>query len=175
MIEVIFNADNEITSIEAPNGLTAEELEQIGTSIQEDPVWLQSPADRKTDLPTTVRFSEEEVDLAKNKIPKEAAEEIVVILDEILDQVGETGLGYHSELAKTELETNRQKEETKRLLQTVVSLAEEGGYNRSIEDMAQLAQEHAVWATEGFNHSVELDNIPEHVQPEHYKTLCPDT
>lgn len=57
-LEITFNPENEIVSIatESEGSLTTEDLRELADLIEEDPLSIQSPADRKFDGNTTCMF-----------------------------------------------------------------------------------------------------------------------
>jgi hypothetical protein len=56
-IEITFGPDNNIQNIETADGVSVGELQLVLQGIENDPLWLQSPADRETDANTAVSVS----------------------------------------------------------------------------------------------------------------------
>jgi hypothetical protein len=56
-IDVTFTGSNEIKEVACEGGLSPAEVKTLAEMIEEDPLWLQSPADGATDLPTSHRIS----------------------------------------------------------------------------------------------------------------------
>jgi len=173
-IKIKFNPENEITGIESELGLSTRELIQIAHGVSNDPLWLQSPADRKTDASTTISVEHEDIIVEpKNTsdggvvLSEQEASEITEILEEILELVGTChNLGDYIYQTKTELETTREAQQTFECLRMVRSLAQEGNYRYKVEDLAQLAEEHVDWILNETPHSVSPEAIPERLYPE---------
>jgi len=53
MMEITFNGDNDIENIEAPEGVSAEEVILAMKNLQEAPLWLQTPYQREDDASNT--------------------------------------------------------------------------------------------------------------------------
>ena len=60
-ITVQFAPDNSISQIKSEVGLTPREIQMLLQEIEQDPLWLQSPADRQTEAYTETTISREEV------------------------------------------------------------------------------------------------------------------
>lgn len=58
-IHVRFGPDNVIQSIECEAGLTRREIEMLVQKIDQEPLWLQSMADRGANTPTTATTTKE--------------------------------------------------------------------------------------------------------------------
>lgn len=53
-VKITFGPENDIQNIETSDGVAVRELQLILQGIENDPLWLQSPADREADTNTTV-------------------------------------------------------------------------------------------------------------------------
>jgi len=66
-IAVVFTPGNDIQTVKAGGGLTSDELLLLTELIAEDPLWLQSPADRAVNAHTRATLEKDELRTAKQE------------------------------------------------------------------------------------------------------------
>lgn len=52
-VKITFDPSNKITEISSESGITTEVLRSLANDIEQDPLWIQSPADRQSNTFTT--------------------------------------------------------------------------------------------------------------------------